>query len=94
MDAAGARQFVILGRSTCDKPSARNLVFRFEEAGATVKVIRGDITSCSDVETAVSTCVGTGSSLGGVLRAAMRILEALFAHIESGDWQTAIRPKW
>ncbi|KAG9231668.1 polyketide synthase [Amylocarpus encephaloides] len=88
----GARKFCFLGRSGCDKPSAQHLVDRLREAGATVTVVRGDVSSAADVTRAVAAC--TGSTIGGVVQAAMGLHEALFSNMTSEAWQTSVRPKW
>lgn len=94
MVGRGARKFVFLGRSACDKPSARQFVSRLVEAGATVKVIRGNVSHRSDVDLAVSACLESGNCLGGVVQAAMGLHEALFSRMTSEQWQTAMQPKW
>ncbi|CEN60641.1 hypothetical protein ASPCAL03077 [Aspergillus calidoustus] len=73
MMARGARRFVFLGRSGCDKPSAAELMKRLRESGAGVKVVRGDVSSAADVNKAVQTCVEAGYPVGGVVQAAMGI---------------------
>ncbi len=50
----GARSFVFLGRSGCDKPSARALVQGLRREGAIVKVIRRDVLNRVDVDIAVA----------------------------------------
>ncbi|KAJ2995710.1 hypothetical protein NUW58_g1199 [Xylaria curta] len=92
--ARGARYFVFVGRSGCDKPEARGLVERLHGTGATVTVVRGDVSNAADVDTAVETCVATGRSIGGVVQAAMGLHEALFCTMPNSAWQTGIRPKW
>ncbi|KAI2781059.1 hypothetical protein F4815DRAFT_498801 [Daldinia loculata] len=71
MITRGDRHFVFLGRSGADKPSAKQLVSRLEEAGATVGIVRGDISKAADVTAAVSTCMATGRRIGGFIQAAM-----------------------
>ncbi|TVY75806.1 Reducing polyketide synthase DEP5 [Lachnellula suecica] len=92
MLARGARKFCFLGRSGCDKPSAQMLVDSLRIAGATVTVVRGDVSSMSDVTAAIAAC--KGNSIGGVVQAAMGLQEALFSSMTSAAWQTAIQPKW
>lgn len=50
MMARGARNFVFLGRSSADKPSAQQLVSRLEKPGATVVVVHGDVPQANDVK--------------------------------------------
>lgn len=90
----GARHFVFLGRSGADKSSARQLVTRLEDAGATVGVVRGDVSKASDVTNAVSACIATGRRIGGVIQAAMGLHEALFTRMPNEAWHTGIEPKW
>ncbi|KAJ0418285.1 hypothetical protein BJY00DRAFT_288259 [Aspergillus carlsbadensis] len=94
MMARGARRFVFLGRSGCDKPSAAELVNRLRESGAQVEVVRGDVSSAADVSRAVQTCVETGYLIGGVVQAAMGLHEALFTKMTNEAWHTGIDPKW
>ncbi|KAF9776934.1 hypothetical protein IL306_004816, partial [Fusarium sp. DS 682] len=94
MMARGARNFVFVGRSGADKPSARQLVSRLEEAGAAVEVIRGDVCDLTDVTTAVEACVTAGRRIGGVIQAAMGLHESLFTAMSNQAWHTGIDPKW
>ncbi|KAI1660867.1 polyketide synthase [Daldinia decipiens] len=94
MITRGARHFVFLGRSGADKPSAKQLVSRLEEAGATVGILRGDVSKAADVTAAVSTCIATGRRIGGVIQAAMGLHEALFTRMPNEAWHTGIDPKW
>ncbi|KAH6638603.1 polyketide synthase [Truncatella angustata] len=94
MMTRGARHFVFLGRSGADKSSARELVSRLEEAGATVGVVRGDVSKAADVTAAVSACLNTGRRIGGVVQAAMGLHEALFTRMPNEAWHTGIEPKW
>ncbi|KAK0622032.1 putative polyketide synthase [Bombardia bombarda] len=93
MMARGARKFVFLGRSGCDKPSAASLVARLQNAGATVTVVRGDVSSASEVAEAVAASAALGP-IGGVVQAAMGLREALFTVMENSAWHTGIQPKW
>ncbi|KAL2839981.1 hypothetical protein BJX68DRAFT_271844 [Aspergillus pseudodeflectus] len=94
MMARGARRFVFLGRSGCDKPSAAELVKQLRESGAGVEVVRGDVSSAADVNKAVQTCVEAGYPVGGVVQAAMGLHEALFTQMSNEAWHTGIDPKW
>ncbi|KAI2618197.1 polyketide synthase [Hypoxylon sp. NC1633] len=94
MMTRGARHFVFLGRSGADKPSAQQLVSRLERAGATVGVVRGDVSKAADVTAAVSACLATGRQVGGVIQAAMGLYEALFTRMPNEAWHTGIDPKW
>lgn len=87
----GARNFTFLGRSGCDKQSARELVESLEKSGATVKVVRGDVVNKEDVIKAVSVCE---LPIGGVVQAAMGLHEALFTNMTHKAWHTGIQPKW
>ncbi|KAI4604125.1 Type I Iterative PKS [Pestalotiopsis sp. 9143b] len=94
MMTRGARHFVFLGRSGADKPSAKQLVSRLEQSGATVGVVRGDVSQAADVTAAVAHCVSTGRKIGGVVQAAMGLHEALFTRMPNEAWHTGIDPKW
>ncbi|KAH9985835.1 KR-domain-containing protein [Xylariaceae sp. FL0662B] len=90
----GARRFCFLGRSGCEKPSAKALVSRLRAAGAAVQVIRGDVSRVIDVSAAVEACKETGFPIGGVIQAAMGLQESLFRVMDHKSWQTAVQPKW
>jgi NAD(P)-dependent dehydrogenase (short-subunit alcohol dehydrogenase family)/acyl carrier protein len=90
----GARRFVFVGRSGADKSSARELVSRLENAGATVGVVRGDVSNADDVNAAVKACLDMGRPVGGVVQAAMGLHEALFSRMSNEAWHTGIDPKW
>nr|ALQ33041.1 putative polyketide synthase [Fusarium thapsinum] len=94
MMTRGARRFVFLGRSGADRPSARQLISRLEQAGATVGVVRGDVGNLSDVTKAIEVSVSAGRRIGGVVQAAMGLSESLFASMSNQAWHTGIDPKW
>nr|ALQ32794.1 putative polyketide synthase [Fusarium bulbicola] len=94
MMTRGARRFVFLGRSGADRPSARQLISRLEQAGATVEIVRGDVCNLSDVTKAVEACISAGRRIGGVVQAAMGLSESLFTSMSNEAWHTGIDPKW
>ncbi|KAF5620208.1 polyketide synthase [Fusarium sp. NRRL 52700] len=94
MMTRGARRFVFLGRSGADRPSARQLISRLEQAGAAVKVVRGDVCNLSDVTGAVEACISAGRRIGGIVQAAMGLHESLFTSMSNEAWHTGIDPKW
>lgn len=94
MLARGARHFLFLGRSGCDKPTAKDLVSRLEAAGAHTTVVRGDVCKADDVAKAVSMCKATGKPIGGVVQAAMGLSESVFADMSNNAWHIGIQPKW
>ena len=94
MITRGAKNFVFLGRSGADKPSAQQLVSRLEQTGATVGVVRGDVSQATDVTAAVSACVATGRQIGGVVQAAMGLYEALFTRMPNEAWYVISAPTW
>ncbi|KAH7383971.1 polyketide synthase [Pyrenochaeta sp. MPI-SDFR-AT-0127] len=94
MMGRGARRFVFVGRSGADKPSAQELVSRLEAAGATVSIVRGDVSNEDDVKSAIRVCLEMQRPLGGVVQAAMGLHEDLFTRMSSEAWHTGIDPKW
>lgn len=93
MHNRGARKFVFLGRTGCDRPSARSLVERLESNGAAVTVVRGDVINSSDVHNMMNIAQEIGP-IGGVIQAAMGLHEAIFATMSNSAWHTGIQPKW
>ncbi|KAI9154978.1 Highly reducing polyketide synthase virA [Paramyrothecium foliicola] len=93
MMARGARNFVFMGRSGCDKPAAARLVSSLQTAGANVTVVRGDVSTAAHVTEAVAACLAVGP-IGGVVQAAMGLSEALFTTMANSAWHVGIQPKW
>lgn len=71
----GAKKFAMIGRSGLDKEPARRVVKDLEEAGAHVRVTRGDVGDATVVEEAVAAIKG---EIGGVVQAAMGLDVRLF----------------
>ncbi|KAI2627609.1 polyketide synthase-like protein [Hypoxylon sp. NC1633] len=94
MMSRGARNFVFLGRTGCDKPAAREMISYMKSTGANVVVVRGDVSLLPDVVQAVNSCRATGKPIGGVIQAAMGLSESLFYCMSTEAWSRAIRPKW
>ncbi|CRG92461.1 Nonribosomal peptide synthetase 14 [Talaromyces islandicus] len=90
MVARGAQNFVFLGRSGTDRPSARRLIEDLTQSGAHCKVVRGDVCNKADVEAAVAAVDGL---IGGVIQAAMGLNEAIFTTMSNNHWHTGIDPK-
>ena len=87
----GARHFTFLGRSATDKAAAKEVVLKLRRAGATVEVVRGDVSNKTDVVKCISV---SPQPIGGVVQAAMGLQEALFSKMTNTAWHTAIQPKW
>ncbi|KAL9595237.1 MAG: hypothetical protein Q9219_006571 [cf. Caloplaca sp. 3 TL-2023] len=87
----GARHFTFLGRSATDKAAAKAVVQSLETAGATVKVVRGDVSNKTDVVECITASL---RPVGGVVQAAMGLHEALFSTMTNEAWHTGIQPKW
>lgn len=96
MVGRGARKFVFLGRTGCDKPEALDLVSWLRSTGTRVTVVRGDVSNLADVESALDACrtMGESAAVGGVIQAAMGLHETLFHRMNSAQWHTAVRPKY
>ena len=91
MFSRGARHFTFLGRSATDKAAARDVVHNLEKAGATVKVVRGDVSNKDHV---IECMTVSTRPVGGVIQAAMGLHEALFSTMTNEAWHTGIQPKW
>ncbi|KAJ8125048.1 hypothetical protein O1611_g8592 [Lasiodiplodia mahajangana] len=94
MMSRGARKFVFLQRSGCDKPGTQDFVDQLIRDGAQLTVVKGDVTVFEDVMDSVTACRSLGGPLGGVVQAAMGLHEDLFSHMDSVSWQTSVMPKW
>ncbi|KAI9724598.1 MAG: Type I Iterative PKS [Chrysothrix sp. TS-e1954] len=88
----GARKFCFLGRSGTDKEPARRLVEDLRAIGATIEVVRGDVSSLEAVQEAVKVS-NDMAPIGGVIQAAMGLSEALWTSMSNKAWHTAIVPK-
>ncbi|KAI9781322.1 MAG: Type I Iterative PKS [Peltula sp. TS41687] len=86
----GARKFVFIGRSGLDKEPARQLVKELEDSGASVKVVRGDVSIYEDVKSCVDAIEG---HIGGVIQAAMSLDESIFTTMSHQSWHTSVGPK-
>ena len=86
----GARYFTFLRRSGSDKEAAATLVMDLEKVGASVRVVRGDVSVLSDVQRSVTFLE---KPLGGVVQAAMSLQGSLFHSMSQVAWMTALRPK-
>ncbi|PHH81251.1 hypothetical protein CDD82_1190 [Ophiocordyceps australis] len=95
MLARGARKFVFLGRSGCDKPDAQRLISGIKTFApdVTVTVVRGDVCNAADVSRAVEASAQLGP-IGGLVQAAMGLHEGLFHRMSNDAWHKAVRPKW
>lgn len=87
----GARHFTFLGRSATDKAAAKEVVQNLKKAGATVQVVRGDVSNKEDV---VNCMTISPEPIGGVIQAAMGLHEALFSTMTNEAWHTGVQPKW
>ncbi|KAI0402748.1 polyketide synthase-like protein [Xylaria palmicola] len=94
MMSRGARRFVFLQRSGCEKPGAQEFVDDLRQAGAQLTVVKGDVTNFNDVAASIKACKDLGGPLGGVVQAAMGLHEDLFSRMTSVSWQTSVKPKW
>ena len=86
----GAQKFAFIGRSGLDKEPARRLVKDLEEAGAEVKITRGDVSSTAVVKSCVDSIPGP---IGGVVQAAMGLDEAIWSSMSNKSWHTSVAPK-
>ncbi|KAI0971896.1 polyketide synthase-like protein [Xylaria arbuscula] len=94
MVSRGARKFVFLQRSGCEKVGAQAFVDRLRRDGAQAVVVKGDVTVADDVAASITACEGLGTQLGGVVQAAMGLHEDLFSRMTSASWQASVKPKW
>ncbi|KAG9237170.1 reducing type I polyketide synthase 10 [Amylocarpus encephaloides] len=86
----GARKFVFMGRTGTDRAPARNLVEDLEKTGASVTVIRGNVSEAEDVERGFAQIE---DPIGGVVQAAMGLALALFTEMTSKVWRGGIDQK-
>ncbi|KAI0423792.1 polyketide synthase-like protein [Xylaria sp. FL1042] len=90
----GARKFVFLQRSGCDKPGTQDFVNQLRQSGAKVIVIKGDVSVSNDVANSVAACETLGGPLGGVVQMAMGLHENIFDRMTHSGWHTSVKPKW
>lgn len=87
----GARHFTFLGHSAINKATAKEVVQNLKKAGATVQVIRGDVSNKEDVMNCMTI---SPEPIGGVIQAAMGLHEGLFSTMTNEAWHTEVQPKW
>ncbi|KAI1348771.1 polyketide synthase-like protein [Xylaria sp. FL0043] len=90
----GARKFVFLQRSGCDKPGIQDFVNQLRQSGAKVVVIKGDVSLFDDVAKSVAACETLGGPLGGVVQMAMGLHENIFDRMTHSGWHASVKPKW
>ncbi|EFR04320.1 lovastatin nonaketide synthase [Nannizzia gypsea CBS 118893] len=88
----GARNFFFLSRSGADSDQAYMLVENLRQAGANVKVFKGDASVYSDVEEAVK-AVPVECPVRGVINAAMVLRDGLFYNMPFENWVASTSPK-
>ncbi|KAJ8116655.1 hypothetical protein ONZ43_g4395 [Nemania bipapillata] len=88
----GAKNFCFLSRSGADSKGAALLVKDLKAAGASVHIVRGDVSVRQDVERAVAS-VGSDLPICGVVHAAMVLRDSLFCNMKYSDWVQSTRPK-
>ncbi|KAJ9293898.1 hypothetical protein DTO271G3_7274 [Paecilomyces variotii] len=86
----GARNLAFFSRSGDDQPEAKATIAWLQERDISVTVYRGDVTNIQDVENCVRKI---GTSLGGIIHAAMVIQDATLDTMTFTQWQRCIRPK-
>ncbi|KAI0809557.1 polyketide synthase-like protein [Xylaria sp. FL0064] len=94
MLSRGARKFVFLQRSGCDKPGIQDFVDQLRQSGAKVVVIKGDVSVFDDVAKSVAACETLGGPLGGVVQMAMGLHESIFDRMTHSGWHASVKPKW
>lgn len=92
MISRGAKNFVFLQRSGCDKPGVQEFLSQLENVRFTV--VKGDVTILDDVVASVAACNTFGIPIGGVIQAAMALHEDLFSQMTSESWHASVSPKW
>ncbi|QSZ32263.1 hypothetical protein DSL72_001837 [Monilinia vaccinii-corymbosi] len=86
----GARHLIFLGRSGEDRPEAGSMIKEFRNNGIRVDVVKGDVTSISDVQKAASLADGP---IFGVVQGVMALDDRLFTSHDLDSWEYAVRPK-
>ncbi|KAI1172338.1 putative polyketide synthase [Nemania sp. FL0916] len=88
----GAKNFCFLSRSGADTKDAALLVEDLKAAGASVQIVRGDVSVREDAQRAVGG-VDPGIPICGVVHAAMVLRDSLFCNMKYSDWIQSTRPK-
>ncbi len=89
MVSVGARHLVLVGRRA-PTDAARKTIRAMEEAGAEVRVVRGDVSLAADVEALVQSVV---PPLRGVVHAAGALDDRMLLEMSEEQLWTPIRPK-
>ncbi|OAQ61797.1 polyketide synthase [Pochonia chlamydosporia 170] len=92
MISKGARTFMFLSRSGADSKQAAALMQNLLDAGASVTVVRGDVSVKADVEQAVAS-VDPDRPIRGVIHAAMVLQDGLFHNMTYESWVASTDPK-
>ncbi|MCJ1284085.1 hypothetical protein MMC26_003416 [Xylographa opegraphella] len=88
----GAKHIAFMSRSGAESPSAATLVAGLKQLGVEVTILRSDVTSKKDVETAIERIDGR-YPICGVLNAAMVLEDGIFQNMSIDSWRKAVNPK-
>ncbi|KAL8902624.1 MAG: hypothetical protein Q9207_004524 [Kuettlingeria erythrocarpa] len=88
----GCKNFVFLSRSGADKPEAAQVRTLLQEAGASVRVFRADVTVVEDVMAVVADVSAT-HRIRGVVHAAMVLQDGLYEQMTFDQWSACVAPK-
>lgn len=105
----GVKHLAFMSRSGADSPSAAALIATIEDRGVTTTILRGDVTSQSDVEAAICN-IDTAFPIRGVVHAAMVLdvscprlrnsehrinpfQDGMFRTAKLSNFETAVKPK-
>ncbi|MEP7121036.1 MAG: SDR family NAD(P)-dependent oxidoreductase [Byssovorax sp.] len=92
MVAEGARHLALVGRSA-PSAAAHEAIRAMEQAGAEVRVLRGDVAVAADVERIMGQIRDELPPLRGVVHAAAALDDRTLVDLEESQFWTPIRPK-
>lgn len=88
--ARGARNLIYLARSGAAKPEAQIFIDELRAKGVSVSVVKGDVTSLTDVQNAVKS---SEKPIKGVVQGALTLKDGLFESMSLDRFNATTRPR-
>ncbi|KAI1421079.1 hypothetical protein F5Y12DRAFT_790457 [Xylaria sp. FL1777] len=90
----GARNLILLSRSSGTVEKSKAFIAELEEAGCSVKAVGCDVTDGNNLTTTLDACEKEGlPPVRGVIQAAMVIQDSVLEHMTIAHWNASLPPK-
>ncbi len=93
MVGQGARHLALMGRSETPSDEAKAAIAVMQEAGAEVRMVRGDVSDAQDVSRVLKEIESSMPPLKGIIHGAMVLDDGLLIHLTPKRFKRATAPK-